>query len=94
MSILQNERHYSDAELIACEIAEKLAKNAMKIINEQPSQSAINSTEMLATLVMSQAVVYLCHCYITPLISELKVTNERLSDIAESTDFIASKSEV
>ncbi len=93
MSLHQNENHHADAELTACEMAEKFAKNALEIINEQPPQSAINTSEGLASLVIAQAIVYLGQCYITPLIAEFEKMNEKLSDIAESTDFIASKSE-
>lgn len=91
MSILQNENHLSDAEQTACELSEKFLNNALLIINDRSPNNVANCNEVLAALITSQAAVFVGQYYTTSLIAELETISEKLSDIAESSDFMASQ---
>ena len=86
MSLLQNDNHQSDAEQSAIEASEKFSHNALLVINDNSPGSSINSNEVLSALIVSQAIVYLGQCYITPLIAELENISNGLNDLIESID--------
>jgi hypothetical protein len=84
MGLLDNETHLHDAELMAGEQSKKFLNDALEIINERSPDDVANCKVVLASLVISQAVIFVGQYYINALISGLE-------DIAESIDCGAAK---
>lgn len=79
MSLLDNDNHLPDAEQMALEQSEKFLNNALEIINERSPDDAANCKVVLASLTISQSVLYVGQQYISALVSAVK-------DISESID--------
>jgi hypothetical protein len=79
MGLLDNETHLHDAELMAAEQSERFLNNALEIINERSPDDAANCRVVLASLNISQAVLFVGQYYINALINAVE-------NLAESID--------
>lgn len=102
MSLINEDNHLTDALDIALSRSSEFLDNAMMVINQLSPNSAANCGVVLASLIASQSSVFVGQYYSTALIFELEAIKDRLlalegikeklEDVAESLDFIASES--